>query len=1540
MRGSGVTDRTMIGVAAALLCGLMAPLALSAAGVEAPESIEEALRKPRVAADEPQATYRPDERATFIIRLHEPPAAQYRGGIPGLEATNAGSAGAARFQSDRPAVRAYRDYLRQRQREVLAGIERRFGLDLNPERRFQLALNGFAVEIDRATARRIERMAEVASVEEEVPHIPLTFAGPDYINAPSIWNGTIPDGVSSRGEGTVIAIVDSGVRPTHEAFAETASDGYVHTNPLGDGNFIGVCDPGHPDYDDRYACNNKLIGAFHFNGEDAFDDNGHGTHVAGTAAGNPVTTPDGVALSGVAPRANLINYRICAPGCTGMPDVAEDILDRSADLQVDVVNYSIGPQNGGGDPYSEASSQAFLSLHEAGVAVFAAGGNAGPTTSSISNFAPWNVTVGSSDHGGRLSQNVTVTGPGSPGSDLQDIFALPSEDFSLASDLTGDLVLTKAIDTELEQACDALPENSLDGVIGVAEAGGCEFATKSKNMADAGAVGAIFYSGQDYGAHFVMGGTFSVPTVWIDYADAIPFVDWLESNPDATGRIDADPTIVTRGADVISDFSARGPSNNIYRELPGPDLVAAGDRILAPYEGADDAYRSIGGTSMASPHAAGAGALLRALYPGWTPAELQSAMMLTAVPDVLVQEDGSTPATPFDQGSGRLDVAAAADTGLVMDETRTNFERADPDLDDLALYELNVPFLTRHECPSDGCSWTRTVEAVKTGDWTVTASAADFDLAVSPSSFSLTAGDTQTLTITATNPPSGWDWHFGDVVLTEDSGGAADARLPVAITPPPPPPEAGNTLDLNDFEVPGGRVNNRALRLDAPDGYVQGVSWDLTYEANSAGTGAWLDEYRMELESPAGEVMLVGGDAGAYEAPPDEELDHALGWPGSGGTATDARTVHDFDGAESSGIWTLRLYGTFSLQPHGWLRDGASLTVATGEAPVTFSPDGGAFETGKSVDVQLDSANPSSTIVYTRDGSTPTRDNGSTYTRGEVITLDQDTELKAFAFDPDGQLDDAPVRVAGFDFYDPLSVVDDSGESVTGGTLAPGTPTQLTVNGGSGDFRVEAAPNPISGITPRVNLDGRDLEVTVPDTGAFAGRYEITITDATTGWSTTLVFDVDLKVSASNNHVFPGQSVNARVTGATAGYGFEFAITDGDGQATDLASVDPATAQAVDDTPAGNPAETVVTGGELTETRVFSLDVTPEDGTYDSVNLVMSGDEGRRYSGWVQDQSGNLISAEVSTAEAVGPAKTVYRTQAGKDGEFRLQTPLPESGTEHDLSVTRPGYVTSRYPGDDCVGGEPQCTLTLFEATAALSGTVQGLAEGDEVQLYLLTTDPDGNAIELGPHSVTGDGSESDAFRLDANHQSEYSELVGRGYGYVDFSTNDDGRPFSFDSEGEEISDIEIEAVPTAPLVEQLTVTGRDRESATLRVRVHPRERDGNVLLAYGRGEDSLDQTLDPVAVQAGDGWTELEYELAGLQCGTTWHVRVTAENDRERAGQSGVASFETASCNGADDGGSSCSLGSAGSRLDPVLPLLLLLALAGFAGRTRRRGT
>src|SRR5690606_32732845 len=213
---------------------------------------------------------------------------------------------------------------------------------------------------------------------------------------------------------------------------------------------------------------------------------------------------------------------------------------------------------------------------------------------------------------------------------------------------------------------------------------------------------------------------------------------------------------------------------------PGVDILAAA--------GADNetVWQFISGTSMASPHIAGSFALIKAIHGDtWSPAEAQSALMMTSHTDV-TDNDG-TPADWFDMGSGRVDLNVAAQAGLVMDETYADYIAADP-AQGGDVKALNIPSMANSQC-LQACTFTRTVTGTSTGEgtWTVTAENLTDGVTVSvePSTFTIAEGEDVELTITADVADASTEaYQFGNVVLTPPDGSTApEAHLPLAVLP-------------------------------------------------------------------------------------------------------------------------------------------------------------------------------------------------------------------------------------------------------------------------------------------------------------------------------------------------------------------------------------------------------------------------------------------------------------------------------------------------------------------------------------------------------------------------------------------------------------------------------------------------------------------------------------------------------------------------------------------------------------------------------------
>ncbi|MHC4496558.1 MAG: S8 family serine peptidase, partial [Planctomycetota bacterium] len=259
---------------------------------------------------------------------------------------------------------------------------RRLSPDIVPRRRFTGLLNGLSLEMPRRMESRIRSMPEVLSI---VPNRKYNYSltrSNDLMNAPLAWQLT--GGPALAGQGIKIGIIDTGIDHTHVMFDD---EGYELPEgfPLGDTNFT----------------NNKIIVArvFTRNGDSLEDStprdrNGHGTHVASCAAGNPDTVSPLGPVSGFAPNAYLGNYKVFTGEFTTLEQIIS-ALEACVEDGMDVVNLSLGSES-----YIhvllDPEALAIRNAINAGVVVVAAAGNSGrPETIGSPGQIPEVITVGS-----------------------------------------------------------------------------------------------------------------------------------------------------------------------------------------------------------------------------------------------------------------------------------------------------------------------------------------------------------------------------------------------------------------------------------------------------------------------------------------------------------------------------------------------------------------------------------------------------------------------------------------------------------------------------------------------------------------------------------------------------------------------------------------------------------------------------------------------------------------------------------------------------------------------------------------------------------------------------------------------------------------------------------------------------------------------------------------------------------------------------------------------------------------------------------------
>jgi hypothetical protein len=280
----------------------------------------------------------------------------------------------------------------------------------------------------------------------------------------------------------------------------------------------------------------------------------------------------------------------------------------------------------------------------------------------------------------------------------------------------------------------------------------------------------------------------TIPVFALTQADGDAVRDFGQAHPsNATAQLPYPPVGVPNTPDVLADFSSRGPSGY---ELIKPDIAAPGVAILAAVSGttltgSEQAVDIYDGTSMASPHNAGAALLVRQVRPDWTPMEVKSALMMTSTDQVYL-EDGVTLTDPNNRGSGRVRVDRAVAAGLVLNETKANFQAANPNTGGSTV-GLNLASMADTTCNPPSCSFTRTFRNTRTYGalWAVSLEGLAGTV---PSLLWVPAGTSRSLTVTidATALTADSNWHFGKLVLRErftgnNTDASSELHLPVGV---------------------------------------------------------------------------------------------------------------------------------------------------------------------------------------------------------------------------------------------------------------------------------------------------------------------------------------------------------------------------------------------------------------------------------------------------------------------------------------------------------------------------------------------------------------------------------------------------------------------------------------------------------------------------------------------------------------------------------------------------------------------------------------
>jgi len=831
---------------------------LTAEGLASPQRVDgNKAPTSRLAKTDPTLLGRTDTTLIPVtIKLDYDSTAVYGGGVSGLDATSPSVTGKA--LSDRTgALQAYESFV--------AGKEQSFASTMTKQvpqarigRSLRTVYGGVAAQVPANKIADLLKIDGVVAVQDDAKREALTDSSPRFIGAPTIYQ-ELGGGTRNAGRGVIYGNLDTGIWPEHPSFADLGN----LSAPPGPARECNYGDNPLTPATDVFVCQDKLIGGAHFTdtydmveGDDMFegtarDSDGHGTHTSSTSAGNIVNDvsilgSDLAPIHGIAPGAWVMEYKVCGPaGCFGSDSAAavgQAIIDG-----VDVINFSI---SGGNDPFTDPVELAFLDAYAAGVFVSASAGNDGPGAGTANHLSPWVTSVAASTQTREFATTLTVTAGNG------DTFTMDGASIMPAA---GPLPVVMAADAPYSTPlCDApAPAGLFTGKIVACERGGNGRVEKGYAVLQGGAAGMVLYNPtlQDTETD-----THWLPTVHL--ADGADFVAFMAAHAGETASWPAGAARDGQG-DVMAAFSSRGPGGNFIK----PDVTAPGVQIMAgdtPISEtvtsgpAGEIFQAIAGTSMSSPHNAGAAILLKALNTDWTPGQVKSALMTTATQNV-VKEDTVTPADPFDMGSGRINLRKAGTPGLTFDETAENMALMGND--PLNAVHLNIPSINAPVMPGR-LTTVRTAKNVsglrQNYEAQVTAPAGT-SITVLPKKFALDQGESVELSITieSTAPSAQF---FGEVRLVPKRSGYPTLHLPVAFITGQA--QASLVSDCSPTRIPQGGVSNCTITAHNNSFIDTVVDLKTTLNHNlkvDGATGAFIINNRT-VEKP--NVALAGGSAG------------------------------------------------------------------------------------------------------------------------------------------------------------------------------------------------------------------------------------------------------------------------------------------------------------------------------------------------------------------------------------------------------------------------------------------------------------------------------------------------------------------------------------------------------------------------------------------------------------------------------------------------------------------------------------------------------
>lgn len=425
---------------------------------------------------------------------------------------------------------------------------------------YDVVFKGFAARLTDQEAEKFANMPEVISVFHDKATLKLdTTRSPDFLGLNHNY-GLWPE--TNYGEDIVIGVVDTGIWPESGSFDDSG------LGPV-PSRWKGACEEG--DGFNSSNCNKKLIGARfflegfkHSSSNDIVyhisprDDDGHGTHVASTAAGTEVANANTFGFAsgtarGIASKARIAMYKACWQDCS--PSDTFAAIEGAIKDGVDILSVSIGHPE---QPYYEnLIARAAFAAVQKNIFVCCSAGNDGPGMSSVHNAAPWITTVGSGSMDRSFPVEIQIADKSFVGSSLYP-----------GKIINGSFPLVNLGYCGFEKTV----PNDVAGKIAVCSSGGVTQSFEDgKLIHEAGGVGLIelnsIFNGEEVKAI-----AYTLPSLTVGYREGLKILSYINStrNPTVSFRIHNMTVVGKDRAPIVATSSSRGPNPNAP-EILKPD---------------------------------------------------------------------------------------------------------------------------------------------------------------------------------------------------------------------------------------------------------------------------------------------------------------------------------------------------------------------------------------------------------------------------------------------------------------------------------------------------------------------------------------------------------------------------------------------------------------------------------------------------------------------------------------------------------------------------------------------------------------------------------------------------------------------------------------------------------------------------------------------------------------------------------------------------------------------------------------------------------